>query len=385
MPKLFIVRLRSGDYGIFARAKGIALALSIILSIVFMLGYADVALADENQVTTLSLDEAVELALQNSKALQQAENNIDKAKIERDDAWDTYNAVLFSTHIPGTDMYVSLPTGADPQGLVFKTDLAWKTAQKDCDTLKEQIMADVHKSYFNILQLQAQLEAVKQSLASKERDWQDTKARWRAGMDVIFNVNQKRAAIVAEKANQVKVEDALQKGYADLAQLVGLPEGSSPELSLDVAFQPVKVDNLDQAIDQIIDSSPDIWKAEQAVELQEDTYAMLNSADVDRYNLRNARISADMAKDGLRKGLLGAYYSILDLESAYEAAREGVEIAQEALRIAHLKYEVGMATKGEVLAAEAALTGAKQQLLGLTIQHELAVKAFWQPWAWQNP
>ncbi|QGP91669.1 hypothetical protein MGLY_10100 [Neomoorella glycerini] len=52
------------------------------------------------------------------------------------------------------------------------------------------------------------------------------------------------------------------------------------------------------------------------------------------------------------------------------------------MRLAQLRYDVGIGTQADVLAAEASLAQARQQLLSITIQHELAVKAFWQPWAW---
>ncbi|WP_172613495.1 TolC family protein [Moorella sp. E306M] len=330
---------------------------------------------------TLTLQQAVDMALKHSSELQVARNTIDKNKKLRDEAWDANNAVLINTYL-GNGLYVSVPTGKDPQGAVFKTDYDWRAAQKDYDTKVESVKASVYQAYFNVLQDQAQVNYLEQSLASKERNLRDAEARWQAGMDTAFNVNQLRAAVVSERAKLAQAQDTLARDYANLAQLVGLPRGSTPALSNDATYQPLEVTDLNSTIEQIVSASPDLWKAQQQVQLIKDTFAMQNSADVDRYNLKNANLAVTITGDKLQQAVLKLYYTVKDLEAGYEAAQKSVATAEEALRLAKLRYDVGIGTQADVLAAEASLAQARQQLLSLTIQHELAVKAFWQPWAW---
>lgn len=361
--------------------KKVALCLLLFL---FFLGLsAGVAFA-ENDADVLTLEEAIELALKNSASIQQAEYTVERTRIEREEAWDMYNAVLINTNIPGTDMYISVPTGADPQGLVFRSDYAWRAAQKDYNTLKETITAGVIKGYYGVLQSQAQVETLAKSVASKERELRDAEARLQVGMEAPFSITQKRAAMAGERAKLSQAKDALEKSYADFEQLVGLRPGSRPVLSKEIEFEPMKItaEELGTVIDGIISASPDIWKTEEAVKLQENTFGMMNSSSVDLYNLRSARLNVDMAKDRLYLVVLGLFYNAQGLESSYEAARESANMAREALRVTRLRYDLGMATVAEVLSAEAAYAAAEQQLLALAAQHDMAVKSFWKPWAW---
>ncbi|MGB9793024.1 MAG: hypothetical protein ACPLTR_10695 [Thermacetogeniaceae bacterium] len=63
-----------------------------------------------------------------------------------------------------------------------------------------------------------------------------------------------------------------------------------------------------------------------------------------------------------------------DKDSVYTAA-------EEFARITRLQYEVGMATKAQVTAADVAVASAKYGLLALQCNHDLLVRAMQKPWA----
>ena len=61
---------------------------------------------------------------------------------------------------------------------------------------------------------------------------------------------------------------------------------------------------------------------------------------------------------------------------------ESIRLAGENLRVAKVKFDVGIATKTDVLNAELALEQARQGLLEIESQHEILKMAFKKPWAY---
>ncbi|SMB89621.1 Outer membrane efflux protein [Thermanaeromonas toyohensis ToBE] len=358
--------------------------LAILMFFVGWIGWAGVSYGDEAVPETLSLEDAVHLALLSSKEVQVARETVELKKTIKDETWDKYNAVLIRTHIPGTDMYVSLPTGQDPTGMVFKTDYDWRKAERDYEVKVASVVASVYQKYSAAVLAQKQVEVAKLNVALKERELADAEARFKVGAESALVVAQKRASLASARSELAQAEGRLNKAYADLVELVGLPRGSKPALVSQVDFAPLKVEDLDKEIETIIEASPQVWTAQETVKLQKNTYGMVNSYDVDKINLKLAEIGVDITRQQLYLALLQLYNNVKALEENYEALQQSLTTAQEGLRIARLKYELGMATRAEVLSAEASVVSLLTQLENVKWQHAMAVRAFYEPWAWSG-
>jgi len=57
-------------------------------------------------------------------------------------------------------------------------------------------------------------------------------------------------------------------------------------------------------------------------------------------------------------------------------------VAEEALRVVQVKFELGMATSSEVAAAEAEVQAARQGLFALACEHAYMKLAAEMPWAY---
>lgn len=359
------------------------LACTLALLLATLLAFPAYA-GEGGEPDALTLEEAIKQALINSKDLELAKNNVDLAKTKKDETWDMYNAVLIKTHIPGTDMYVSVPTGQDPTGAVFKTDYDWRVAQKDYETKVASVVASVYQKYSAALLAGKQVEVARLNVALRERELYEAEARLRVGAESNFSVVQKRSALASARAELRRAEEQLSKAYGELVEFLGLPKGSRPVLITQVSFNPMVVEDLDQEIENIIESSPQLWKAQETVKLQKNIYGMVNSYDVDRINLKNAQLGVDITRDQLYLALVGAYVNVKSLEEDYGKAQESLGTAREFLRIALLRYDLGMATRAEVMSAQAAVAAAEAQLANLAWQHARAVRAFYEPWAWSG-
>jgi outer membrane protein TolC len=75
------------------------------------------------------------------------------------------------------------------------------------------------------------------------------------------------------------------------------------------------------------------------------------------------------------------YYTILSLEESAQIAGEAVKLAEESLRLAKLRYDLGMAIRADVTAAEQELAQARSNYNELVVQHTYMKLAFEKPWA----
>lgn len=332
--------------------------------------------------TTLTLKQAIDKALQLNTDLRQADLSLDAAKKVRDETWDKFNAALINTHIPGTDLYISLPTGADPEGAVYKTNYQWRLSEKNIDVAKDSVVMKVYQQYYKILGDISSINA--RQLEAERDDLRLTVAgvRFKVGMESRSGLSQYKAQAGSSKAALAGARQDLEKDYEEFNDLIGLPSGSSPELTDKINCNPLVVKDLDAEVREIVDTSPAVWTATEAEKLQEDIMGKFNSYDVDRVNLKKAGLGIDAARESMRKITRNFYYQAKSLEDSCQALNESLKAAEEALRAARISYDVGMATRLDVKVAEAAVETTRQKLADVISQHEILAMAFHKPWAY---
>lgn len=334
-----------------------------------------------SQVETLSLGQAIDRALAASRELRQAERDVEVTKIKKDETWKTYEAVLINTHIPGTEMYVAVPSDRDPAPGVYKTDYDWRLAKKTLEAKKDTVVRQVYEKYYAVVQAESALEAARLDLESSSLALKAAEARYMVGMESELSLASVRAQHAGAKAAVAAAEGKLAQAYADLNLLLGKPAGWWPRLTDRPAYSALEVANPEAEISRIAAASPAVWAAEEAVKLQRNIYGMVNSYELDRVNLAKAYENAAVTREQTEQAVQSLYHTVKNLEASRATAEAAVTSAREALRVRELMYRVGMATPAEVAAARASLAKAEDNLLTLTAQHELAKMSFFEPWA----
>ncbi|MDD3654986.1 MAG: amidase family protein, partial [Desulfotomaculaceae bacterium] len=182
---------------------------------------------------------------------------------------------------------------------------------------------------------------------------------------------------------------AVAAGLALFNFLVGLWPEDKPILVDKPQYNELVVNDLDYEVKKALEESPTVWLAQKKVDLAKSVLSIYNYADlsiepykVKEIDLEKAEVSAEDANEQFRKLVLTLYYNIKQLEQQYLIAQGNALVAEELLRVIKVKYEVGMATAPEVLAAETAFEKAKKQEFDILCQHEILTYAFKKPWAY---
>lgn len=335
---------------------------------------------DKPNDVSLTLNQAVEMALKHSNNMKQIEYDIERGEEVRKSIADKLQ------YIPSggqTDPVVA----ATFTGLVA-ADMGLQMTKKSKDLEKDKIALNVFNKYTEVLSANENLELAKLQLEKAKKDWQITLLSYDAG---IISKSQLKLAESGHKTANTSFELAqkeVDKAYQGLNSLIGYKPQDRPVLTEKVEFNPIEVNDLNHEIVRIMDGNPAIWLAEQEVNLAEIQLDLYNWADPTRepyeakkIDIEKAKLTAADSKKQMRDGLYSLYQTIVQLEDNYKMLEQALKIAEEDFKLKKLQYDVGMISKQDYLSSELALAKAEKDFNKIVYQHESLKRTFYKPWA----
>ncbi|GFN21828.1 TolC family protein [Thermanaeromonas sp. C210] len=353
--------------------------IALVLALLVFFGTAGTAAAKD----TLSLDEAIKLALDYDKGLKKAEAEIERTKAIRDDAQED---VQF-TPVQGGYSGPYGPQIEASWNKLLSADLAWRASKKDYEAKVDALVLDVCKKYWDVQVAQSKLLLQEKLKEQALINLQNARAGAAAGtvapsMLVIAEAQYEQAV-----KNYEQAKHALGDAYNALNQAIGLDAAARPELTDDVKFEPLQVDSLDSAVSRALEKAPTVWKARQNIDLKRWAADMMyftgsyTPYDARQKELEQAELDYATVQELMAKATRTAYYQAKQVEEGYAAALEALKMAEEKLRVERAKYEVGMSTKADLVSAEVSVVQARQTLDQLVRNHAYLKLAFEKPWA----
>ena len=340
------------------------------------------ALAREPLTPELTLEAAVERALVTDNSLKKAQKDLERTEEVKDYLADKID---FTPRGPVPS------SNAESVFLnVTQAEISRNMARRNYKAGEDAVVLSVHQAYYEILRNQEKVSVGESTL--KNRQWlkQVVYAGKRVGTVDALTVIQAETNWAGARTSLEAAQKALADSYQKFNQMVGFGPEDRPVLVDRPQLTPLEVKNLDVEINAIVTSSPTLWSAEQGVELAKLTkrlYDFTNPSAGEPYevkdiDLQKAEVTAGDVKEQMTKQLRTMYYTAKQLEEQYAGVVEGTRLAEENLRVAKVKFDVGVATKTDVLNAELDLEQTRQGLLEVECQHDILKMAFKKPWAY---
>ena len=344
------------------------LLICILLSGVLLLSFSTACPAEETVAQELSLQQAVDKAIELSKTLKVAKTEKEKAKEQRSNAQE---AVSYE---PTGNINPTLQTA---YSTLLQTELNYQIKSRSLEALQDDIKAEVVEKYCAVLSAQVANSTAKQSLKNAEWQYTAAMAQLRVGMLAPTTQVAVEAALEQAKSGLAQSEEALNKAYVELNSLVGFMPDTRAQLVTNIPFEKLQVDSITADVSRAIANNTDVWKALQAVIIERQDLRMeIQPYEVEKLEIEIAEFTADEAKDKLEEALTLLYHDINTLESGIQAAEQGVAAAEQALATAKLRFDVGMATQGDVIKAQTELDTAEKTLAELKYNHATALSAY---------
>ena len=368
--------------------KKILIILGLVLAFVFTPFGQGIALAqeevfnDEEAVTDgvveLTLQDAVEIALEGNKDMEIQTLELSKAEIVYKDSIRGIERSEDNLQlVPIRDAF----GGVIPDAVVNKafirnggarlaTELGLDTAKWNMEMKENEVRYNVEKAYFDLLQVEKELEIAQDNLALAQKQYDHGKLRYEVGMisqqqllGLEFSLSQAQSShetarmyhglqkmsfrntLGMDLDKEFKLLDSIEvKEYEgiDLEESIGLALENNG--SLKIVEGNVEVANLN--LQALSGRYPDITYAYRA-----------QAADVAKAekNLETVRTGVEMQVRSAVLNLTTAEKQIATFEKAVFQASEGV-------RIAELSFELGQNTATEVAQANLNLMNAKKNL-----------------------
>lgn len=342
---------------------------------ILLLSFSVTGVAQGKEPLKLSLEDALFRALCFSKTLEKAQLDVEKAESTRLSAAAVVRPQWYITYTPGTEPLMFAKESAD---------FGWRSARENYELARDTVVLDVYNRYYAVLRAKEKVAAKEAALQALEKKLAVTQAMVRAGLLPRAALKGLEAQLAGARAALAAAQGELNDAYVAFDQLVGLPPEERPELTSTVSFAPFTATEND-CVSWATGNNPTLWVARYAAEYKRlvqnwDTgnpQTMITDEDA-----RKAELDAASAEEAA--ALLGRklYSAIKSLEEAYAAAAEGVAAAEENLGVLRAKQAVGLTTSSEVLAAEAELVAARQNLFDLAVQHAYLKLAAEKPWAY---
>ena len=330
-------------------------------------------------VMELSLDQAIEYALENSKDIKIQEIELQKADVAYDegirDVKKAENNIdeMFSRD-PVTGMAVPdaainrtlVENGASRRGV----KLAYDVAEWNKDLKINEIKYNVEKSYFDLLQAEKELEIAKENLALSQKQLEHGNLRFELGL---ISKQQLLGIEIGFSQAQVGVDSA--KMYNDLQLMsfqntLGLAFDKKVDLTDSIVFKKHEAIDLDLAIKQGLENNVNIKAAKENFEISKLTLAATKvryPENTYRYRDQNAELAKseknyETAKSGVEMSVRSAVLNLLTAEKQIGIYEKTIEQAQQAVKIAEASFDLGKTTSTEVNQANINLMNAKKDL-----------------------
>ncbi|SFH06557.1 Outer membrane efflux protein [Desulfotomaculum arcticum] len=326
------------------------------------------ALAAEQPDTSmkLSLKEAIDMAAKNNTGIKIQKEVTEQAKDKRESAVkDVKNFTPDGGASPEIEAaYSSL----------LQADLSYNMQRKEIENQTDELTLNVYGKYMEIRSLEEKTKALQKTM--EEMEWKKNTARVQLGVGVMATTSMVGvdAELQQAQSDLASVKDEIDKAYVELNKYLGLNPEDRPELTDSIPYEPMEVDDVDFDAERAVNNSIDIWQALQKITLERKDLLMVNNDyKVEKHDIDIAEMNMTQAKDELRKQVHLLYHDINTMQESIKAVEQGIQSAKEALRVKNVEFEVGMASKGDVLTAEKNLANAEKSLVELKYNHAVAV------------
>lgn len=353
--------------------------VGVLILTLFLVGPR--ALADEKTADpVITLDKAIKMALERDESFKMAEAEVDRTQYLRDAVAEkiSFIPLMGATYDP---------TFEKNWYEFLQADLNWQMSKKSLEVARDALVVKVSKAYWDVQVAEEELKTKKLAEQQALLNLQNARIGFLVGTVSRTDVITAEERYEQAKAGVLAAQHALDDAYNAFNRLIGLDPGQRPILVDAPSYEPIEVTDIDAEVGRIVESSPTIWLAEQQITLKKWTADMaFYTGQYTPYKARQvaieqAELDAANRKNDMKMKVKSLYFQIKGLEEKYRVAERELKLAWEGLRVTRTKYELGMATKAEVVAKEVEVAKAQQQLDSLVRQHAYLKLAFEKPWA----
>ena len=359
-------------------------AISLVLTLAILFYTPLMALGQEK--TSFTIDECVDMALENNTMLQIKAWDLEKSKVEREEAVHTskkldrarddlkeirlpvptnpteiIQGMVAGMKIAQTESVVYGFEGAQGKDVAPRLKEAEELIAKKTLELEEQnLRIDVERTYYNVLMAEDNLKNAKLQVERSKEQLKNAQVSFENGVVAKDSLLMAEAGLAQSMQNLHTAEKSLELARMSLNKLMGRQLSAPLTLTTRFKYKPETIDPLNDMIQSALILRPEVIRAREMAEvtkLNADTSLRYYAKNA--YVYRKAKADAEKAELGLREAeesiklaINAAYLNVQETAEKLMAAEKVKALAEETYRIVDLKYKSQMASTTEVLEAK---------------------------------
>jgi len=391
---------------------------------------------------SLSLQDCIDIALQNKADIQIAQQRVDIANAQVKSSWGNFLPSVSASsggsvnmtgtgeqYVSGVDLQTTTRTthrysaGVSLNQTIFNagqlrnnlkySNLNYEQSQVGLNATREQVVLNVTNAYFDVLRARELVQVYRQTLESSEAQVELARERYNLGAVAQTDVLRSETTAGSDRINVLQQQNTLMSQKRNLNLAMGR-DPNTPVALVDIEYYATEIPALEQAKEQAVENNKNLRQYRLDVDMARTNLAIAKSgyfpslrasAGYDRsgtsiedlytnfdlnwsssvrlslsipiFNnwqtqtqVQNQRSQLSIAEKNLADARLQVEMQVENLVEQLETYEEIIALnelnlksAEEDLRLARERYNLGQATVLDVLNAQASLTNAQRTLV----------------------
>lgn len=380
------------------------------------------ALAAEHK--SMTLDESIQMALENNRTIKQSAADMDSAQWTLKEAksgtgptlaWSSTAEKVGGSYYSasGRDrdftnkLTASLPiyTGGKLENTIKKAELGIDVSNLSLEQSKQSIKLKATKAYYSILQYRNLVQVDKESVDKLQEHLQNVTAQYNAGTVAKLDILTSQVNLVNAQQSLVTAQNNYDVAVSTFNNIVGLPTDTVVDVQEELKYEKYAL-VLPDCIDYALQHRPESVSDDIAVKQADAAIAAAKAGNMPQVSLtasdtldgndpfkkdvtdqwgvglsaswnlfdnnvtkaqvkqaeaakRKAEEVTAQQKETIQLDVRSAYLTMAAAEKNIQTTKTAVEQAQEAYKIAQVRYSSGVGTNVDVLDEQVALTTAQ--------------------------
>jgi outer membrane protein TolC len=306
---------------------------------------------------SFSIEQALDKAYKTNPDLRKATLSVEKSEIIRNDAAEMV------TWIPTGGMvspaYQQIMNGYQ------QAEIGYQTAKKVERTARDGITYNVVSAYCTAVTNYNNMEMVRVKLEDAKRQVTMSSVARAVGTLAEFDYEKAKVGIEQMEKDYERYKAQYEGSIARLRALLNESESWQPDLSSRPTLAQYKRNELGIEISRGLLESKDVWSTEAQVKIEESQQPWEIpglSSKMKNLNLELAQVDYEKSKRDTRASIEELYYMLDTMEGQIAVAEKAYETAAKDMKIAELKYDLGLIAKSALSTVQVAEHNARINL-----------------------
>lgn len=343
-----------------------ALLLLLALGGALFFARGPVMAAAGDDVLSLDLRTAIELAHEANVELLLAEQELARARLGLE-------------QVRAMSLIEPSPT------LLLQAEAGVELAERSLSLTKQRLAFDVEEAYYNVLRLQNVLLVLEDAEQMATRQLEVAESRRRTGVATDIDVLRARTSLMQTQADKAQAEDNLSLVSVQFRQILGLAPDTAFVLDDAVVTHDPVTMTLAEALAEALAHRIELAQvrlgidvAQRELELATNDYTPELTRVQAELDLEQAKLRMRQAQDGITLDVHNAYNTLQDAHRRLTVAEQRLAEMEENWRIVQALFDARMATDVEILQGQTGLAEARMSTVNAVFDYNVARATFFQ-------